>query len=96
MNDEEVGGTVEGDDLTFHLIAESSTEGQDASDREILAVGARLRSHRSIAFGPLFLSLSNHQNKSTRPEEVTGQKGKKRDERRGGLPSPLEYSARPI
>jgi hypothetical protein len=54
MNDEKVGGAVEGDDLAFHVIAESSTKGQDASDRELLAVGSRLRSHRS-AFGTMEL-----------------------------------------
>lgn len=42
MKDEEVGEAIEGDDLAFHFIAEGSTEGEDASDREILAVRSSL------------------------------------------------------
>ncbi|KAI6685854.1 hypothetical protein NL676_031767 [Syzygium grande] len=39
MEDEDVGGGVEGDDLRFELVAEGGPDGEEASDREVVGAG---------------------------------------------------------
>lgn len=40
MNDEDVGGPVEGDDLALELVAQAGFDGENATDCEIIAVAA--------------------------------------------------------